>query len=149
MPKLIFNNDTLRSMTDPGPGPVVLFDGVCNLCNASVLFVIKRDPRGIFRFAALQSAFAREILVKHNLDPDGLHSIIVVHGSRLYKRSRAALEVVRRLRGLWPILYILIIVPPFIRDWVYDWVASNRYDWFGKKDQCMIPTPELRSRFIG
>jgi len=135
-------------MTDTGPGPVVLFDGVCNLCNASVLFVIKRDPRGVFRFAALQSAFARELLVKHKLDPDVLHSFIVVHQSMLYQRSRAALEVVRRLRGLWPVLYLLIIVPPFIRDPIYDWIASNRYKWFGKRNECMIPTPELKSRFF-
>jgi predicted DCC family thiol-disulfide oxidoreductase YuxK len=135
-------------MTDAGPGPVVLFDGVCNLCNASVLFIVRRDPHGIFRFAALQSAFARELMVKHNLDPDGLHSFIVVHQSRLYRRSRAALEIARRLSGLWPALYILIIVPPFIRDGIYDWIASNRYKWFGKRNECMVPTPELRSRFI-
>jgi predicted DCC family thiol-disulfide oxidoreductase YuxK len=130
------------------PGPVVLFDGVCNLCNSSVLFIIKRDPRGIFRFAALQSDFSRDLLVKHNIDPDMLHSIIVVHRSRIYRRSRAALEIVRRLGGLWPLLYILVVVPPFLRDGLYDWIASNRYKWFGKKDQCMIPTPELKSRFF-
>jgi predicted DCC family thiol-disulfide oxidoreductase YuxK len=135
-------------MTDAGPGPVVLFDGVCNLCNASVLFIVRRDPHGVFRFAALQSAFARELMVRHNLDTDGLHSFIVVHHSRLYRRSRAALEITKRLSGLWPALYILIIVPPFIRDWIYDWIASNRYKWFGKRNECMVPTPELRSRFI-
>ena len=135
-------------MADPGSGPVVLFDGVCNLCNGSVLFVIKRDPQAIFRFAALQGSFARELLVKHSMDPDALYSIILVDGSMVYRRSRAALEVVKRLRGLWPLLYIFIIVPPFLRDGIYDWVVSNRYKWFGKKDQCMIPTPELKARFI-
>jgi predicted DCC family thiol-disulfide oxidoreductase YuxK len=130
------------------PGLVVLFDGVCNLCNGSVLFIIKRDPKKTFSFSALQSEFAREQLLKRGLDPTRLHSIIVIHNENVYQRSRAALEIARRLSGPWPILYIFIIIPPFIRNWVYDLVATNRYKWFGKKDQCMIPTPELRSRFI-
>ena len=135
-------------MAEPGSGPVILFDGVCNLCNGSVLFVIKRDPQGIFRFATLQGSVARELLVKHDMDSDALYSIILVDGSRVYQRSRAALEVVKRLTGLWPLLYVFIIVPPFLRDAVYDWISSNRYQWFGKKNECTIPTPELKSRFI-
>lgn len=128
--------------------PVVLFDGVCNLCNGSVLFIIRRDPKLVFRFAALQSKFGREQLVAHGLDPDRLHSIILLYEGKAYQQSRAALEIARRLSGLWPLLYIFIIVPPFLRNWLYDLIATNRYRWFGKKDQCMIPTPELRSRFV-
>jgi predicted DCC family thiol-disulfide oxidoreductase YuxK len=128
--------------------PVILFDGVCNLCNNSVQFVINRDPEGKFRFAALQSEHATKIMRSHRLDPSALHSIILVDGDKVYQRSRAALEIVRRLSGLWPLLYGFLVIPPFIRNWLYDRVAANRYKWFGKKDECMIPTPELRSRFL-
>jgi predicted DCC family thiol-disulfide oxidoreductase YuxK len=130
-------------------GPVVLFDGVCNLCEGSVLFIIKRDPKGIFRFAALQSTYGSELLSKHGLSTDQFRTIVLVNNDRVYERSRAALEIARRLNGLWSLLYVLIIVPPFLRNWIYDWISSNRYRWFGKKDQCMIPTPELRARFLG
>jgi predicted DCC family thiol-disulfide oxidoreductase YuxK len=127
---------------------VVLFDGVCNLCNQSVLFVIKRDPQGKFKFAALQSSFAREQLKKNDLDSESLYSIMLLQEGKCYQRSRAALEIARQLTGLWPLLYGFIIVPPFLRNWVYDLIANNRYSMFGKKDECMIPTPELRARFI-
>jgi len=127
---------------------LVLFDGVCNLCNGSVLFILKRDPGQVFLFSALQSKFAHEQLVARGLDPDKLHSIIVLDGEKVYQRSRAALEIARRLSGLWPILYIFIVIPPFIRNWIYDLIAANRYRWFGRRDQCMIPTPQLKSRFI-
>jgi predicted DCC family thiol-disulfide oxidoreductase YuxK len=113
-----------------------------------VQFVIKRDRRVTFRFAALQSEPGQKLMRQHQMDPSALHSIIVVDGGKMYLRSRAALEIVRRLSGLWPMLYAFIIIPPFIRDWIYDRVAANRYRWFGKKDECMIPTPELRERFL-
>lgn len=127
---------------------IILFDGVCNLCNGSVQFVIRRDPKGVFRFAALQSSEGQELMRQHGLDTSALYSIIVVSGGKVWQRSRAALEIVRRLSGLWPLLYGFIIVPPFIRDWFYDRIAANRYKWFGKQDECMIPTPELRARFL-
>lgn len=129
--------------------PVVLFDGVCNLCNESVLFVIKRDPKGKFRFAALQSDFGSRVLKQHQLDQTKLHSIILVEDDKITDRSTAALRIAKRMSGLWPLLYGFIVVPAFIRNFFYDWISRNRYKWFGKKDECMIPTPELKARFLG
>jgi predicted DCC family thiol-disulfide oxidoreductase YuxK len=142
-------------MGTPGPisNPIILFDGLCNLCNQSVQFVIKHDPQSKFRFAALQSDFGQNVLRENHLDPGKLLSVVLLtHDrgrTRVYDRSRAALEIARRLNGLWPLLYVFVIVPPFIRNLVYDWVSRNRYRWFGRRDECMIPTPELRARFIG
>jgi predicted DCC family thiol-disulfide oxidoreductase YuxK len=128
--------------------PVILFDGVCNLCNQSVQFVIRHDRDSKFRFSALQSDFGKAELAKHNLSTEKLLSVVLLVGDKVYDRSRAALEVARRLDGLWPLLYVFVIVPPFIRNFVYDWIANNRYRWFGRTDECMLPTPELRARFI-
>lgn len=127
---------------------IVLFDGVCNLCNASVQFVIARDPKGKFKFASLQSATGINFLKEFNLSTDQLHSIILITQNKIYDRSSAALRIAKSLSGLWPMLYIFIIIPPFIRNFVYDWIARNRYKWFGRQNECMIPTPELKSRFI-
>ena len=128
--------------------PVVLFDGVCNLCNGAVQFIIKRDRNAKFRFAALQSEIAHQILQQTELKASDLSTIIVVKGARVFIKSDAALEIARHLDGLWPALFSLKILPQFVRDRVYDWIARNRYRWFGKKDECMIPTPELRQRFL-
>lgn len=128
--------------------PIVFFDGVCNLCNQSVLFIIQRDPEAHFRFATLQSAMGQRILTTYGHATTAQDSVLLFQHSKLYDRSRAALEICRALSGLWPLLYVFIIVPPFLRNGVYDWIARNRYRWFGKKEECMIPTPELRSRFI-
>lgn len=128
--------------------PVILFDGVCNLCNQSVLFVIKHDARSKFRFAALQSTLAQKVLVGKGLQSAEMNSVVLVKGPNIYTRSRAALEIVRNLDGGWPILYLFMAVPPFLRNAVYDFIARNRYKWFGQKEACMIPTPELRERFI-
>jgi len=127
---------------------VVLFDGVCNLCNQSVLFILKRDPRARFKFATLQSAYARQRLTAFGADPTRLESVVLLQDNRMYNRSRAALEIARKLNGLWPLLYVGIITPPFLRNWIYDWIAANRYRMFGKKEACMIPTPDLKARFI-
>jgi predicted DCC family thiol-disulfide oxidoreductase YuxK len=129
---------------------VVLFDGVCNLCNSSVNFIIDRDRHRYFHFAALQSDAGIELLRKHGRtpppgDPD---SIILVENGRVYERSTAALRIARKLRGAWKILYAGIIVPRPLRDVVYKWIARNRYRWFGKKDSCRMPTPELKDRFL-
>lgn len=128
--------------------PVVLFDGVCNLCNASVLFIIKRDPSSRLRFASLQSQYGQEQMKKFGLSTSALNSVLLVKEGKLFQKSSAALEIARMLTGGWPLMYGFIIVPGFIRNWVYDWIARNRYAWFGKKDECMIPTPELKARFI-
>jgi len=128
--------------------PVVLFDGVCNLCNRSVQFIIKRDKKKQFLFASLQGKAGQEILQKFNLPLNEFNSFILAEGDTIYTRSASALRIARKLKGGWKLLYGFIIVPKFIRDWVYNIVARNRYKWFGKKDECMVPTPELRDRFL-
>lgn len=128
--------------------PIIFFDGVCNLCNSSVNFVIDRDPHGKFKFAALQSEVAKKVLASTNIQPQDLESIVFFDGNQAFRKSRAALEVARRMRGLWPLLYVFIVVPGFLRDVVYDFIARNRYKWFGKQVACRIPTPELKSRFL-
>ncbi|MAE87470.1 MAG: hypothetical protein CMB80_32350 [Flammeovirgaceae bacterium] len=127
--------------------PVILFDGVCNLCNSSVNFVIDRD-RGLYRFASLQSDFAKELLNSSAIDPSSLESIVLVEGRRVYHKSEAALRVAGHLKGLWPLFRVFRILPRGFRDFFYDIIAKNRYRWFGKKDSCRIPTPELRDRFL-
>lgn len=131
-----------------GGGAVVLFDGVCNLCNASVRFVIDHDPGARFAFAPLQSAAAARLLAERGYEGAELSSVLLVEGRRVHARSTAALRVARRLSGGWPLLWAFMIVPRFVRDAVYDWVARNRYRWFGRQDACRIPTPELASRFL-
>ena len=128
--------------------PVILFDGVCNLCNSSVLFVIKHDRAARFSFAALQSSFGQRQLNKFSLPLNNLDTLLLIKDGRLLIRSAAALEIAKNLDGLWPGFYVFKIIPTFLRDGVYDFVAKKRYKWFGKRESCMIPTPELRSRFI-
>jgi predicted DCC family thiol-disulfide oxidoreductase YuxK len=128
--------------------PVILFDGVCNLCNASVQFIINRDPNATFRFTSLQSEAGQTLLKRFNLSAEKLYSVIVVDQDKVYDRSRAALEITRRLTGLWPLLYGFIIVPPFLRNFIYDWISRNRYRWFGVRQSCMMPTPEMKARFL-
>jgi len=129
--------------------PVILFDGVCNLCNATVQFVVARDPRARFRFAALQSAPARHLLDHHGMTSADLNTVVLVDGERCYVKSEAALRIVRHLSGAWPLLTVLRLVPRPLRDAVYDWVARNRYDWFGRRRTCMVPAAALRTRFLG
>jgi predicted DCC family thiol-disulfide oxidoreductase YuxK len=142
-------------MGSPGPGGIdssnkiiVLFDGVCNLCNGAVQFIIKRDPESTFLFASLQSAFGQSQLLKFGFDPSALHSILVLENGKLYERSDAALKIASGLKGPWRMLGIFRILPRFFRDWVYDLVAKNRYRVFGKQESCMIPEPGMKERFI-
>jgi len=132
----------------PSSNPILLFDGVCNLCNGFVQFIVKRDPEGIFQFASLQSDAGQELMKQHGFNPDEINTVILVEEDRVYTRSDVPLRVVQKFSGLWPMLYVFVIIPKAIRDAIYNWVAQNRYKWFGKKDQCMIPTPELKSRFL-
>lgn len=134
--------------SSPDPQAVVLFDGVCNLCNASVNFVIDRDPAGRFRFAALQSEAAAPLLARAGLAPDHLGSIVLVEEGRIYTRSTAALRIARRLSGAWPLLAVFLAVPRPLRDLAYDVIARHRYRWFGRAEACRVPTPELRTRFL-
>ncbi|MFE6799065.1 thiol-disulfide oxidoreductase DCC family protein [Paenibacillus chitinolyticus] len=129
-------------------GPVVLFDGVCNLCNAAVRFTVRRDPAGQVRFAALQSEAGQRLLARHGLPAASFDSFVLIEGGRVYTQSSAGLRVLRRLRYPWPLLYGFVAVPKPIRDAVYRWIARNRYRWFGQRDACMVPTPELRRRFL-
>lgn len=139
-------------MDSPGsvtqPEAVILFDGVCNLCSGAVQFVIKRDPKGYFKFASLQSDYGQYQLKRLGLDSRLFQSIVLITGDKFYERSDAALNVSRNLSGAWPLTYGFKIFPRFIRDAVYNLIARNRYKLFGKKEACWIPTPELKSRFL-
>jgi predicted DCC family thiol-disulfide oxidoreductase YuxK len=128
--------------------PIIFFDGVCNLCNASVQFVIAHDKTDQFKFTALQGDYAKEMLPKFNADSKKLNTILLLEDGKLYTKSSAALRVARKLNGLIPLLYAFIIIPKFIRDWVYDIIAKNRYRWWGRQESCWVPTPELKSKFI-
>lgn len=128
--------------------PIILFDGICNLCSGAVQFIIKHDPKGKFLFASLQSEAGQGLLKKYELPLDNFNSFILLQDENVYTKSTGALKVARQIKGAWSWLYIFIIIPAFIRDAVYIWVSKNRYKWFGKKDTCMIPTPELKARFL-
>lgn len=131
-------------------GPVLFFDGVCNLCNRAVQFVIKKDRKQQFLFASLQSTAGEraisEIKTSFKIVPD---SILLYYRGQYYIKSDAALQTLKLLGGVWSFLYRFIFIPRFIRDGIYDFVARKRYKWFGKRDVCMLPTQELTSRFLG
>lgn len=136
-----------RPSDDAAPHAVVLFDGVCNLCNGTVNFIIDHDPDGYFRFASLQSDVARAPLEKAGLPAAYLDSIVLLEDGAVYARSDAVLRIARRLPG-WRWLYGFRVLPRTLRDRLYDLVARHRYAWFGKRDACRIPTPELQARFL-
>lgn len=127
---------------------IILFDGVCNLCNGAVIFTIERDKNNLFRYAALQSAPGRKLIAKHGIDTSKTDSIILVDGDEYYIKSSAALRIARHLSGGYPLLYGFMILPKLIRNRIYDLVAHNRYKWFGRKESCMVPTPELKAKFL-
>jgi predicted DCC family thiol-disulfide oxidoreductase YuxK len=129
--------------------PIVLFDGDCNLCNTSVLFIARHDPAGRFHFAALQSATGRALLARHGLPPDLLETMVLVEGHRAFLRSSAALRIARRLAGPWRLLGALVLVPRPLRDLAYGVVARWRHRLFGRADACALPTPDLLKRFLG
>lgn len=128
---------------------VVLFDGVCNLCNNAVTFIINHDKDDHFRFCPLQNPEAEELMAGRGVDLDKVDSIILLRKDETFIKAKAALRIAKKLDKGWPLLYAFRVVPRFISNSVYDFVARNRYGWFGKKDNCMIPTPELKSKFIG
>lgn len=128
--------------------PVLLFDGVCNLCAGSVQFIIRHDPSGKIKFTSLQSETGKTILKAFNLPENELKSLVLVENGKSFTRSTGALKAARYLSGAWPLLYVLIIIPRFIRDFVYDIIGRNRYRWFGEKTECWIPTPQLKARFL-
>ncbi|MBV7506582.1 thiol-disulfide oxidoreductase DCC family protein [Bacillus sp. sid0103] len=126
---------------------IILFDGVCNLCNSSVQFIIKRDSAGYFKFASLQSQTGQTLLKKHGLNND-LNSFVLIENDKVYLKSSAALRVCSKLGTVWRIFSIFRFLPSFIRDFLYDIVAKNRYKWFGKEESCMLPLPEWKQRFL-
>lgn len=127
---------------------IILFDGVCDLCNGFVQFIIARDPKGKFKFGALQSPEAQELLKDAPIDPKDLDTVIYIRGDRIYTRSGAALRILNDLGGWWSLFAIKLIIPPPIRDFIYRIIARHRYKWFGRRASCMVPTPELKARFI-
>lgn len=129
-------------------GAIVLFDGVCNFCNASVNFVIARDKAGYFKFAPLQSVIGEELRTRHGIDKVETDSVIVIENERVYTHSSAALRIARHLDGIWSWTYVFVIVPKPIRDLLYRLFARNRYRLFGRQDACMMPTPDVRARFM-
>ena len=128
--------------------PILLFDGVCNLCAASVQFILKRDRLSRFRFAALQSATGRRLLEQHGLESVAMKTMVLIEGEKAYTRSDAALRIARQLSGWWPLLSVFWIIPRPLRNLTYDLIARNRYRWFGKKDACLVPAGEVRNRFL-
>ena len=129
-------------------GALLLFDGVCNLCNGAVNFVIEADPDAYFRLGTLQSDAARPYLRAFGRDPEAMSTVVLIENGQLYTRSTAVLRVLRRLEAPWSLLWAFIVVPRPVRDWLYDRVAASRYDWFGQRDECRVPTPDLRARFL-
>ncbi|HMP95361.1 MAG TPA: DCC1-like thiol-disulfide oxidoreductase family protein [Kiritimatiellia bacterium] len=127
---------------------IIFFDGHCLLCHGAVSFIIRRDPGARFLFAPLDTPVAKAALIRGGRPPSDRGSIILAEGDQLYDQSTAALRIARRLRGLWPLLYILIVVPRPLRDAVYRWIARHRYRWFGKVAECPLPTPDIRDRFL-
>ena len=128
--------------------PLVLFDGVCNLCHGTVRLIIERDPEGLFRFTSLQSALGARIAAEHGVDPQALDSMLLLEDTRLYRKSTAALRIVRRLRSPWRFAYALIAVPRTLRDAVYDFVGRRRYRWFGRRAYCLVSLADAAERFV-
>jgi len=128
--------------------PIILFDGVCNFCNSTVNFIIREDKKKVFRFAPLQSGIAQQLIKQYHLPKDQLDSFILIDAGKAYLRSDAALRLYNKLPWYWKWLQLFWIVPKFLRDAIYDLIARNRYKWFGKKEVCMIPTADVRERFL-
>jgi predicted DCC family thiol-disulfide oxidoreductase YuxK len=135
------------SMNEPAKN-IVLFDGVCNLCNGLVRFIIKRDRNGKFKFASLQSEIGQQWLLRFGLAKNEFESFVLIEGDKYYVKSAAALIMLRGLGGIWKVFYVFILVPRPVRDFMYDLIAKSRYKIFGKRNICMIPTPELKERFL-
>ncbi|ADR23221.1 hypothetical protein MATR_29300 [Marivirga tractuosa] len=126
--------------------PIIFFDGLCNLCNGAINFIIDRDKKSYFKFAPLQSSIADSHIPKsisQNTD-----SIILLESGKLYSKSSAALRIARNLDGAWKVFYVFIVIPKFIRDFIYELIAKNRYKWFGKRDKCRMPTEDIKNRFL-
>jgi len=127
---------------------VVLFDGVCNLCNGAVQFIIARDRKRRYRFASLQSDAGQTLMREAGLSPEEINTVVLIDGGKAYTHSTAILRISRHMGWFWPLAQVFYIVPKAVRDAVYNWIARNRYRWFGRREACMVPTPELKSLFL-
>ncbi|HEY3390237.1 MAG TPA: DCC1-like thiol-disulfide oxidoreductase family protein [Prolixibacteraceae bacterium] len=127
---------------------IVLFDGICNLCNKSVKFIICNDSKSKFRFASIQSESGQLLLIQLGLPPDRVESLVYITGNKFYLKSTAVLMILRHLGSGWSLMYSFIIIPRFLRDMLYNFIAKWRYKWFGKSENCMLPTPENQARFL-
>lgn len=141
------NEEPTPLLTALKPAPVVLYDGVCNLCDFAVRFILPRDPRGVFRFASLQGNQGKT-LAHSAVKGDPLESIVLLQDGRVYRYSSAVLRIAGHLKFPWNLLVIFWVIPAPIRDALYRWVARNRYRWFGKQETCLLPRPEWKSRFL-
>ena len=130
------------------PDHIIFFDGVCNLCNSSVNFVIRRDKKNIFHFASLQWPVARKVLAGNFPDEDNFETILYFENGKIFEKSTAVLRIARKLGFPWNLAYGFIIIPRFLSDGVYMLISRNRYKWFGKKEECMIPTAEVKNKFL-
>ena len=132
----------------PEDKPIILFDGICNFCNAMVNFIIRQDKKKVFRFATLQSNAGQALLNRFQIDWKANDSFVVIEKDKAYLKSNASLRLYNKLPWYWKWTQVFWIVPKFLRDGVYNFIARNRYKWFGKKEECMIPTPEVKERFL-
>lgn len=133
----------------PKDKKIILFDGICNLCNDSVLKVIQNDKKNVFLFASLQSNIGKEIIAHLGIDINSIDSIILYEPGVSYDiKSTAALKIMKEFKGIWLLTQVFMVLPENFRNVVYNFIAKNRYKWFGKKEQCMIPTPELKEKFL-
>ena len=128
--------------------PIIFFDGVCNLCNSSVQFILKRDKNELFLFSSLQSDASKEILLQYNLENLALNTIILLEDGIIYQKSTAILRIAKRLSRIYKYAYVFIIITTFIRDGIYSFIAKRRYKWFGKQDSCMLPDAAVKLRFL-
>lgn len=127
---------------------ILLFDGYCNLCHSSVRFVLKHEKKSDIYFSSLQSPVGIELLNEYSIDPKATDSLVLIENNKAYTKSSAALRLAKHLKGIYPLAFGFLIVPPFIRNSVYDFIAKNRYKWFGKKESCIVPDQELAKRFL-
>jgi predicted DCC family thiol-disulfide oxidoreductase YuxK len=135
-------------MATPASHPILLFDGVCNLCNGFVKFIIQRDPEGIFHFASLQSEAGQALLAEYGLPRESMDTTVLIENGQAYTHADVALRMAPRLNIWWSWVRLLWVVPRPIRNAVYNWVARNRYRWFGKQEACLLPLPEWKARFV-
>ncbi len=142
------HNEKHNKKYDTNQHAVILFDGVCNLCNASVDFVLKRDKKAFFKFVSLQSETGKNLLETHGIKNQKLDTVMVIYQKKVYQKSSAVLFIARKISGFWFLFNVFVIVPPFLRDVVYSLVAKNRYRFFGKKNTCRIATSEEKMRFL-